>query len=234
MSFLPEQYSTIAPGVDELFWLIFGLTTFWFIVAYVGLFYGIFTGFKKKGGKAKYVTGNDWAENKYVWIILILVTLCDFWIDIKVAHVWSENEIAEEMPQGDYDVKIVGHRFFWEFIYPGPDGKLFTSDDKSIVDGNEAELVLPVNKVTHLHITSVDVLHSFYVRQFRFKNDAIPGRIFTRWVKPTKEGRIELICAEICGPNHGTMRNWIKIVSQDEFDKFIKDVNSDQLAMAVQ
>lgn len=110
--------------------------------------------------------------------------------------------------------------------------KIVTEDDVQIADGTDAELVLPVNKVTKLHLTAADVLHSFFVRQFGFKQDVIPGRILTRWVQPIKEGRLEVTCAEICGSNHGTMRNWVKIVSQDEFDSFIKNLNSGKVAMA--
>jgi cytochrome c oxidase subunit 2 len=232
MSFLPEAYSSVAGDVFSLFKVILFLTSFWFTVSIAALFYGIFTSLKKQGGKAKYLTGDDWAQSKWIWIPLVLVVLCDFWVDIETAKVWTKVEIAEAMPQSDYEVKIVGRQFQWEFTYPGPDGKLFTEDDIQIADGNDAELVLPVNKVTKLHLTAADVLHSFFVRQFGFKQDVIPGRILTRWVQPIKEGRIELTCAEICGSNHGTMRNWVKIVSQEEFDSFIKNLNSGKVAMA--
>jgi cytochrome c oxidase subunit 2 len=232
MSFLPEAYSSVAPEVFGLFKIILALTSFWFAVSIAALFYGVFTSLKKQGGKAKYLTGDDWSQSKYIWIPLILVVLCDFWVDVETAHVWTTVEIAEKMPASDYEVKIVGRQFQWDFVYPGPDGKLFTEDDVSIADGNDAELVLPVGKVTKLHLTAADVLHSFFVRQFGFKQDVIPGRILTRWVQPTKEGRIELTCAEICGPNHGTMRNWVKIVSQEEFETFLKNLNSGKVAMA--
>jgi cytochrome c oxidase subunit 2 len=231
MSLLPEAYSTVAPEIGELFHLILYIILFWGLLTATMLYIGLFTSLKKQGGKAKYITGDDWAQSKFIWIPLVLTILCDFWIDVKTAHVWSLVEIEAEQPQGDYDVKIVGRQFYWEFVYPGPDGKLFTDDDVSISEGNDGELVLPVGKVTKLHLTSADVLHSFFVRQFRFKNDVIPGRILTRWVQPTKEGRIELTCAEICGPNHGTMRNWVKIVSQDEFDNFVKNLNAESVAM---
>jgi len=234
MSLLPEAYSSVAPEIGELFNLIFVLTTVWGLITAAALFYGLFTSLKKQGGKAKYITGEDWAQSKFIWIPLVLVVLCDFWIDVKTAHVWSMVEIVSEQPQGDYDIKIVGRQFYWEFVYPGPDGKLFTEDDVSVADGNDGELVIPVGKVVKLHLTSADVLHSFFVRQFGFKNDVIPGRIITRWVQATKEGRIELTCAEICGPNHGTMRNWVKIVSQEEFDKFVKNLNSGEVAMVAQ
>jgi len=232
MSFLPEVYSSVAGDVYGLFFTILYIVGFWFVLVLGAMFYGLFTSLKKQGGKAKYITGDDWADSKWVWIPLFLVVLCDFYIDIETANVWSKVEITDKMPQGDYDVKIVARQFQWEFTYPGKDGKLFTEDDVQIAEGNDAELVLPVNKVTKLHLTAADVLHSFFVREFGFKQDVIPGRILTRWVQPIKEGRIELTCAEICGPNHGTMRNWVKVVSQEEFDSFINNLNSGKVAMA--
>ncbi|MDH4262820.1 MAG: cytochrome C oxidase subunit II [Spirochaetia bacterium] len=233
MSFLPEAYSSVAADIYGVFYLIFYIVGIWFVVTLGALFYGVFTSLKKQGGKAQYITGDDWAQSKWIWIPLILVFMCDLLIDVKTANVWTKVEIAEKMPQNDYDVKIVGRQFQWEFTYPGPDGKLFTEDDIQIADGNDGELVLPVGKITKLHLTAADVLHSFFVREFGFKQDVIPGRILTRWVEPIKEGRIELTCAEICGPNHGTMRNWVKVVSQEEFNSFIKNLNSGKkVAMA--
>jgi heme/copper-type cytochrome/quinol oxidase subunit 2 len=226
MSFLPEVYSSVAAEIYNLFYTIFTIVGVWFVIVLGALFYGLFTSLKKQGGKAKYITGDDWAQSKFIWIPVILVVLCDFYIDIRTVHIWDQVEIQDKIPQADYEVKVVGRQFQWEFTYPGPDGKLFTEDDVQIADGNDAELVLPVNKVTKLNLTGADVLHSFFVREFGFKQDVIPGRILTRWVKPIKEGRIELTCAEICGPNHATMRNWVKIVSQEEFDSFIKNQNS--------
>jgi len=222
MSYLPEAYSSVAADIYSLFYVIFYIVGAWFVVVLAALFYGLFTSLKKQGGKAKYITGDDWGQSKWIWIPVILVVLCDFYIDIRTVKVWDKVQIADKMPQADYEVKVVGRQFQWEFTYPGPDGKLFTEDDVQIADGTDAELILPVGKVVKLHLTAKDVLHSFFVREFGFKQDVIPGRILTRWVQPIKEGRVELTCAEICGQNHATMRNWVKIVSQEEYDSFIK------------
>jgi len=230
MSFLPESMSTVAPEVDSLFILITALVIFWFTVVVAALFYGVMTSLKKEGGKAKYITGESWSQSKWLWIPLVLVILSDLTIDMKTVGTWSKVMIEADQPAADYDVKIVGHQFYWEIIYPGPDGKILTADDVTDPDGGE--LVLPVGKVSKLHLTSGDVLHSFFVREFRFKNDVIPGRIITRWVQPTSEGTVDLMCAEICGPGHGLMGNKVKIVSEDEFKAYMTKLNSAAVAMA--
>lgn len=231
MSLLPEAVASYAGEIDGLIKFITMFVVGWFLVALVALMYGLFTSLKKEGGKAKYITGEDFTHSKWVWIPLVLVILSDFWIDIATAKVWTLVEIEQKQPAADYDVKVIARQFYWEFVYPGADGKLDTEDDVSVSEGNEGTLVLPKDKVVHLHVTSADVLHAFFVRQFRFKQDVIPGRVITRWVKATQEGKWELFCAEICGANHGLMRNWVQVVSEDDYKSFLKKLSSDAVAM---
>jgi len=232
MSLLPEAYSSFAADIDGLIIFITYFVVVWFFIALFAALIGLFTSLKKEGGKAKYITGEDFAHSKFVWIPMVFVILSDFWMDIATAKVWTKVEIEQKQPTADYHVKIVAHQFYWEFRYPGADEKLDTADDVSIAEGNDGTLVLPKDRVVHLHLTSADVLHAFFVRQFRFKQDVIPGRVITRWVQPTGEGKWELFCAEICGPNHGTMRNWVQVVSEDDYKAFLKKLGSEKVAMA--
>jgi len=238
MSLLPEQYSSYAPNIDGLIILINNFVVVWFILTVIVMVYIVFTSLKKEGGKAKYITGIGWNETKWILIPLVLVVASDFTIDIATTKVWSLVEYEQQQPEADYEVKVIGQQFSWYFVYPGPDGKLDTPDDVADYE----MLVLPVDKVVHLHLTAKDVLHSFYVKEFRFKQDVIPGRVIRRWVKATKttanetreddyyNGAIELICAEICGPGHGIMRSWVKIVSDEDYKAYIKQLYADNVA----
>jgi cytochrome c oxidase subunit 2 len=234
MSILPEQYSSYAGNLDNLIITITVFVVGWFAVATLALLYGVFTSLKKEGGKAEYIPGIGWDQTKWILIPLIFVVMSDFYIDIVTAKAWTLVEIEQAQPPAENHVKIIGRQFFWEFVYPGADGQLGTSDDVSVAEGNDGTLMLPINKVTHMHLTSADVLHSWFVRQFRFKQDVIPGREIVRWVKPNTEGKWEIACAEICGPLHGKMRNWVNVVSQEEFDKYINELNSGSVAMATE
>jgi cytochrome c oxidase subunit II len=77
-----------------------------------------------------------------------------------------------------------------------------------------------VNKVVHVHLKSQDVIHSFFVPQFRMKQDAVPGREIVQWFEATKPGKYELPCAELCGFGHSGMRGWIYVHTPDEYKKW--------------
>lgn len=221
MKILPEALSTYAADIDGLITTITYFVVVWFIIAFVALILGVLSNLKKEGGKAKYIPGIGWAQTKVILIPLILVVLSDFYIDIATTKVWSKVEV--NIPKtGDVEVKVHGMQFDWMFNYPGPDKLLGTADDVTGVP----VLVLPENKTALLHLTSVDVLHAFFVPEWRMKNDVIPGRVITRWVNPTKTGHYSIVCVEICGPSHGYMNGSAYVVTQEEFNKFIADPNA--------
>jgi cytochrome c oxidase subunit 2 len=85
------------------------------------------------------------------------------------------------------------------------------------------ELVLPVDRPVHFQIHAKDVLHSFWVPAFRMKQDAVPGITTTTRVTPDREGTYEVVCAELCGIGHATMRQQVRVVPTAEFDDWVKD-----------
>jgi cytochrome c oxidase subunit 2 len=88
-------------------------------------------------------------------------------------------------------------------------------------DFSSTELVIPVNKPVHIYLHSRDVIHSFYVPAFRLYQAAVPGRtIAWVWFEPTKAGNYELACSQICGSGHYNMKAPIRVVTQEEFDKW--------------
>src|SRR4029079_16154069 len=95
------------------------------------------------------------------------------------------------------------------------DGKFGTGDDKTLLD----ELHVPVNKIVHVNLKSQDVIHSFFVPQFRMKQDAVPGREIAQWFEATKPGKYELPCAELCGFGHSGMRGWIYVHTPADYQK---------------
>jgi cytochrome c oxidase subunit 2 len=119
-------------------------------------------------------------------------------------------------PPSDFVLQVTAKQFNWQVTYPGPDGKFGTADDKTLLD----EMHVPVNKVVHVHLRSQDVIHSFFVPQFRMKQDAVPGREIVQWFEVTKTGKYELPCAELCGFGHSGMRGWIYVHTPDEYAKW--------------
>lgn len=120
-----------------------------------------------------------------------------------------------------------GFQFSWQFTYNLND--LGTKTDANAqgdfaVIGSAAdipELVIPVNEPVEFALRSDDVIHSFYVRDFLYKLDVIPGRDNRFVVTPREVGTYHAQCAELCGVDHALMRFTLKVVSRDEFDKWV-------------
>jgi cytochrome c oxidase subunit 2 len=127
---------------------------------------------------------------------------------------------AEEHP---IEVEVFAQQWAWNFRYPGPDGKFGTADD--VVTLND--LRLPVGRPVLVKMKSKDVIHSFYLPNFRTKQDIFPGAITKIWFQAKAEGHFEIGCAQHCGANHYKMRGFLTITSQDEFDRWQKQQSAD-------
>ena len=129
-------------------------------------------------------------------------------LGIVSAFVLSENGQAGPNP---LQVTVIGQQFAWKFKYP-EEG-----------DFQTGELVIPVGRETKFTMESVDVIHSFWVPNFGQKMDAVPGIETTILVTPTRTGDFAVVCTELCGLGHATMRAKARVVSQSEFDKWIEE-----------
>ena len=138
--------------------------------------------------------------------------------------------VSETIPDSDITIKATGHQWYWTYEYPDygdfaidanmlDDSEL--SDPKLRLLETDTQIVVPVNKVVKLLITSDDVLHSWTIPAFAVKMDAVPGRINDTWFKVNNEGIYYGQCSELCGPRHAFMPINVKVVSQEEFDEWI-------------
>jgi len=129
-------------------------------------------------------------------------------LGIVSAVVMSENGEARA---NALQVKAIGQQFAWRFEYPEHG------------DFQSGELVLPVNEQAQFTMEAVDVLHSFWVPNFGQKMDAVPGIETSILVTPTRTGEFEVVCAELCGLGHATMRAKARVVTQSEFDAWVEE-----------
>jgi cytochrome c oxidase subunit II len=130
-------------------------------------------------------------------------------------------------------VQIVGQQFAWNARYPGPDGAFGQQDMKFVAETNIFgvspqdpkgkddvqvlnEMHVPVNKPVICHISSKDVIHSFRLMAMRVTQDAIPGMRIPIWFQPTKEGRFQIYCAQLCGNGHAAMAGGMLVVESPE------------------
>jgi cytochrome c oxidase subunit II len=129
-------------------------------------------------------------------------------IGIVSAVVLAKNGEAGNKP---LEVEAIGQQFAWKFVYPEY-GKL-----------TSGELVLPVGQETRFTMTSVDVIHSFWVPEFGQKMDAVPGIETTILVTPNRQGDFAVVCAELCGLGHATMRAKARVVTREQFDAWVQE-----------
>jgi cytochrome c oxidase subunit 2 len=150
------------------------------------------------------IHGNTKLEVIWTAIPAILVII----LGVLSAVVLSENGQAGDRP---LHVKAIGQQFAWKFEY-GDYGD-FTS----------GELVLPVGEQAEFTLQALDVIHSFWVPQFGQKMDAVPGIDTSILVTPTRTGEFAVICTELCGLGHATMRAKARVVTRAEFDAWVKE-----------
>ncbi|MCH7760646.1 cytochrome-c oxidase [candidate division TA06 bacterium] len=159
--------------------------------------------------------------------------------------VWSR--IMQTLPnEKDANVvRVVAEQFAWNVHYPGPDGQFGNTELSLISKSNRLgldrtdpkgkddivlwnQMFLPLGKPTILHLTSKDVIHSFFVPAFRMKQDMVPGLVIQRWVEPTRVGKYEIGCAQLCGLGHYKMRGDVFVQTQEEFDRWLVEKSREQ------
>lgn len=202
-SLLPPQSSTLAPSFDNLFYFILGVTIFFFVlVVALTIYFTIRYRRKSANQEISKVESNTPLEIVWTLVPLILVIII-FAIGFKVF-------IAAAVAPGDaMEIKVTGQQWLWMFTYP--DGNTSTND-----------LVVPVNKSIKLLMSSRDVIHSFYVPDFRIKLDVLPNHYTVLWFKAPETGEHDLFCTQYCGTGHSNMLGKVKVLSEADYAQWLK------------
>ncbi len=137
----------------------------------------------------------------------------------------DESKVTSLSAHPDVTVDVIGFRWNWQFKYIDPGAGLKGPNQIEVTGrpGEPAVLVLPQNRSIRFVETSPDVIHSFWVPEFLFKRDVVPGRVNQFELTVTKTGTFIGRCAELCGTDHDRMNFYVKVVPQAEYDKFISD-----------
>jgi len=210
---LPEGVSSYSGRIDGLFRLILWITGVIFVVVELLLLLFLFRYRHREGRRATYTHGNNRVE--VVWTIVPAV-IC---VVLALLSRRSWAEIKQQMPREALPVEITAEQFAWNIRYPGPDGRFGTADD--VVTLNQ--LHIPVGRAVVVTLRSKDVIHSFFLPEFRVKQDAVPGMSTRIWFDGQRAGHWEIACAELCGLGHYRMKGFITVESQEEFDKFLAE-----------
>ncbi len=226
---LPPLASEHGAATDRLFVVTLVITGIVFVLVQLTLAWLVFRYRGEKGRPALFYPENRKLEIAWTVVPAVIMTVL----------IWNGNllwsRIHSVPPSDAFEVEVWGQQFKWAFRYPGKDGKFGRAEMKLISVDNplgidtkdpdskddiffpagEGELHIPVNKPVVVYLRSKDVIHSFYVPAFRVKQDAVPGMKTRVWFVPNRKGAFEIVCAELCGSGHFTMRG-ILIVEEEK------------------
>jgi cytochrome c oxidase subunit 2 len=210
LRWLPEDVSTYGREIDALFFLIYYITAATFILVTVLMVWFLWRYRDQGNRRATYSHGNTTLE--IIWTVIPAAIL----IVLSFMSVSTWAKVKREVPPSDFEVAVAAKQFNWDVSYPGPDAKLGTEDDIKF----DNDIHVPVNKVVRMRITATDVIHSLFIPNLRFKQDAVPGRMILAWFEATKPGRYELPCAELCGFGHSGMKGWLHVHTAEDYTKW--------------
>ncbi|MBN1665558.1 MAG: cytochrome c oxidase subunit II [Anaerolineales bacterium] len=202
---LPQVASLQGEFIDQLFQFHIWAIAFLFSLIVGFMLYSIFV-FRRKAGDesdAPHVEGNNALE--VTWTILPLIAV----VGVAVYGADILAKVTAMDPQA-LEIKVIGQQWAWRFEYP----------DYGIVS---EELVLPVDKQVLLVMESADVLHSFWVPEFRVKQDLMPGSETELRITPTEVGSYRVRCAEVCGLQHAYMLANVSVLTQSNFDAWLTE-----------
>jgi cytochrome c oxidase subunit 2 len=210
---LPDAGSTFAGPIDALFLAILIITGIALVVVEVGLVTFVIKYRARPGRKAFYTHGSTRAE--VIWTAIPAVTMVA--LGLISNHYWVLIKDKKSIPPNAYHVGVHAKQFEWQVTYPGPDGKLGTADDFTIRN----QLHVTVNEPIAVELSAEDVIHSFFVPEFRLKQDAVPGMHITAWFQATKTGEFEIGCAELCGMGHYKMRGRVFVHTPEDYKAWV-------------
>ena len=211
--------------IDETIIVTFWITGVVFVAVVLFMAYCVFRFRHREGRRAAFEPENK----KLEWWLTVATAVGVAAMLAPGLFVWSQ---FVTVPPDATEIEVVAQQWRWSYRLPGNDGKLGTSDIRHIGPDNplgvnphdsdgqddvvlEAEdLHLPIGKPVKVLLRAVDVLHDFYVPEFRAKMDMVPGSVTYFWFTPTRTGTFEALCAELCGTGHALMRGRVVVESE--------------------
>jgi cytochrome c oxidase subunit II len=202
-TFMPEQGTAISTKIDNLYGFLIVVSFISCAILIGGMIYFAIK-YKRKtaNDKTAYITHDTRLEVLWSVIPLIIFLMVFAWG-------WIIYHDMRTMPENALEVQVTGRQWAWSIEY------------KNGV--RSTELVVPIRRDVKLILTSEDVIHSFYIPSFRIKQDAVPGRYTSLWFRAEKLGEFYVFCTEYCGTSHSGMRSKVKVVTQEEFDRWLTE-----------
>lgn len=231
----PAPITAVGVDIDHQYMLTLYVTGVVFILSQLGLAYAIFR-FRDRGQKAHFTRGNNTME--VVWTTATIVLFLG--LGLLGHKAWAAVRFTEAEPDA-IKIEVTTNQFVYNFRYPGVDGKFGRLDPKQIsastgnalgLDSNDPAgrddivvptLTVPVNRQIELLIHSQDVIHNIFVRELRLQQDAVPGLEIPLHFTANTIGSYEIVCTQLCGLGHYRMRSVLNVVSDSDYQKFLKE-----------
>lgn len=229
----PAGASAISGSIDHQFRIAFWVFGALFILGHLVLVYVLS---KRPHADGKLPSGSWRLEATWT----LAITIIFFWFNISGEHLWS-SMMPEQNASRQIEIEVTGAQFQWYFRYPGADGVFGRTDAQKFAKAAEGNplgidpgdaagrddivatyMVVPVGHTVQLHLRAQDVVHSLFIPAMRFKQDTVPGMDIRSHFTPTEVGNYEIACAELCGIGHYRMRAVVRVVSEEEFEKWLK------------
>jgi cytochrome c oxidase subunit 2 len=229
--FSPWWWTPIASNwayIDHTISITFWITGIVFAAVVLFMAYCVYRFRHREGNRADYEPENRRLET---WLTVVTGVGVAAML-VPGLFVWSQ---FVTVPADATEVEVIAQQWQWSFRLPGADGKLGTSDTTLVTGDNvlgvnpedtngqddvvvsAADLHLPIGKPVKMLLRSIDVLHDFYVPEFRAKMDMIPGAVTYFWFTPTRTGTFEVLCAELCGTGHAFMRGVVMVDTEEDY-----------------
>ena len=220
--------------IDDTIILTFWVTGVVFIAVILFMAYCCIRFRYRKDARAEYRPENS----KLEWWLTILTTVGVVAMLTPGLFVWNQ---FVTVPAGAAEFEALGQQWSWSYRYPGKDGVLGTTDPRNVSDDNPYginpkdpngqddilvdgdELHLQLGQPVKALLRSLDVLHDFYVPEFRAKMDLIPGMITYFWLTPTRTGTFDILCFELCGTGHYAMRGTVVVEEKSAFEAWLNE-----------
>jgi cytochrome c oxidase subunit 2 len=207
----PDAKTSSGEAINQLYWFVFAICAVVFVLVEAALVLTVIRFRRRRttpaDAEGPQIHGNTRLE--IIWTIIpavILVAIAAVvFVRVPKVEATSGNEGGEAL-----GIRVEAHQFYWQYVYP---------DGVVSVD----RLVVPVDELVELRLTSFDVDHSWWVPELTGKRDALPGRTTTLRFRPTEEGVYEGECAELCGALHPVMPTDVEVVSAGAYERWLSE-----------
>jgi cytochrome c oxidase subunit 2 len=210
----PEAASSIAEGVDHLYFALTFITLFFTIAIFSTIFFFMV----KYRRRTDDETPGETEENlplELAWTIIPALICAGLFL-------WASSLYFENSrpPSASTEIFVIGKQWMWHIQHP-----------EGVREINE--LHVPLGVPVQLTMTSEDVIHDFYIPAFRVKKDVIPGRYSTLWFQATKVGTYHLFCAQYCGADHAEMLGWVYVMSPADYEAWLSSGSPNQTMVQI-